>query len=186
MAIGNRPDGGIAPGGLTLLQTNCPRTLLKNQIHSNPMKHSKNHLATSLIMTCGLALAALPGAFAKDQDAESKFKSMDTDGDGRVSRAEHAAGATLMFNSMDANHDGMVTADEMDAANSLKGKKVDRSAKTSAEKIRMIDQNGDGQLTAAEHTAGSAAMFDKMDTNGDGYLSESELAAGHEMKKKDK
>ncbi|MDB6165588.1 MAG: hypothetical protein JWQ83_728 [Lacunisphaera sp.] len=159
----------------------------------NPMKPAK-----SVMLACSLALLALPRAFANDLDssaADAKFKAMDTDGDGRISRTEHSAGARKMFDAMDANHDGIVTAAEMDAC---KDQKAERPApasdtanasvaeKSSAEKIKAIDLDGDGQLTAAEHAAGSEAMFSKMDTDGDGYLSAKELAEGHAMLKKDK
>jgi Ca2+-binding EF-hand superfamily protein len=50
---------------------------------------------------------------------------------------------------------------------------------SSAEKIKAIDTNGDGALSAEEHAAGSKMMFDKMDTDKDGYLSKAELEAGH-------
>lgn len=146
---------------------------------------------TSLLMACGLAFAALPSAFAGDMD--DKFKMMDSDGDGRVSRAEQASGAQAMFSAMDANSDGMVTATECDAAKAAHESKVsklkfwDKDDKmTGAEKIAMIDTNSDGQLSRAEHEAGSAAMFTKMDTDNDGYLSEKECKAGHKLMKKDK
>ncbi|MBU8975187.1 MULTISPECIES: hypothetical protein [unclassified Lysobacter] len=106
---------------------------------------------------------------------------MDTNGDGSVSAAEHAAGAKAMFTSMDANSDGNVTAAEMDVRHAAKAAgKPDRMKMTSAEKIKTIDTNGDGQLSAAEHAAGSQAMFTKMDANGDGNLTAAEMKAGHE------
>ena len=72
------------------------------------MKTPKNRLYC--LLAAGCVLAALPAAFAND--SATKFKSMDTDGDGRISRAEHAAGARMMFDKMDTNHDGIVTQQE--------------------------------------------------------------------------
>jgi Ca2+-binding EF-hand superfamily protein len=135
-----------------------------------------------LVAACSLALCALPNAFA-GKDADHHFKKMDTNGDGKVTRAEHAAGAKQMFTECDVNKDGVVTAAEMDAAMALKGEKPDKREKTSAEKIRMIDQNGDGQLTVAEHNAGTEQMFAKMDKDGDGALSKEECAEGMKIKK---
>ena len=137
----------------------------------------------ALAAACALALLIVPFAVA---GGDNHFKMMDTDGDGKISRAEHAAAAQQMFAQCDANHDGVVTAAEMDAAMALKGDKPTKHDKTSAEKIQVIDQNGDGQLTIAEHKAGAEKMFTTMDKNGDGFLSKDECDEGQKMMKKDK
>ena len=123
-------------------------------------------------------------AFAADQAApnaaDAQFEAMDANGDGRLSPDEHAAGAKKMFDAMDANKDGKVTSSEMDAAQEkLTGKKVSAKDMSSAEKIKVVDTDGDGILTAAEHASGSKTMFDRMDTDKDGFVSRAELAAGH-------
>jgi Ca2+-binding EF-hand superfamily protein len=109
---------------------------------------------------------------------------MDANGDGKVSRAEHAAGAKKMLAECDANKDGIVTAAEMDAAMKNSGEMAAPDDKSSAEKIKEIDQDGDGKLTTAEHDAGTAKMFGKMDTNGDGFLSKEECDAGMKLMKR--
>ena len=149
----------------------------------------------SLLLACGLALAALPCAFADHmrEHSDAMFKAMDTNGDSQVSRAEHAASALKMFTDADTNHDGMVTLAEMKAAYAKM--KADMPAKTdkpmkeemsAEEMIKMCDQNGDGQVSAAEHAANADAMFTKMDTDGDGFLSASEFSAGHASMMQDK
>jgi Ca2+-binding EF-hand superfamily protein len=120
--------------------------------------------------------------------ADDKAKMMDTNGDGMVSSAEHAAGAKQMFTAMDADRDGSVTAAEMDAHKAAKmkdkaGKDGDRPKMSSADKIREIDTNADGAISAAEHEAGSQKMFAKMDADGDGSVSQAEMKAGHDAMK---
>ena len=147
------------------------------------MKTSKN--GALLAITCSLALWVAPAAFAGN-DADAKFKKMDANGDGKITRAEHAAAAKQMFAECDANRDGSVTATEMDAAMAGHAGKPSKHDKTSAEKIKVIDQDGDGKLTALEHETGSEKMFAKMDKDADGFLSKAECDEGHKEMKKDK
>ena len=138
---------------------------------------TRRYLFVGLIAAGGFT--ALP-ALANNKD--DMFKMMDTDGDGKISAEEHAAGAKKMFDKMDADKNGKVTAAEMEAYHDqMMGKKAGKTEMSTAEKIKTIDTNGDGELTAAEHEAGAKAMFDKMDTNRDGSLSKSEMEAGHKM-----
>lgn len=136
--------------------------------------------------TAGLTLILAPLALANAPD--KKFAQMDRDGDGKISRTEHSSGAQTMFSEMDTNRDAIVTAAEMDAK---KEKKIEsgekpapassqsNNAMASREKIKAVDADGDGVLTAQEHAKGSEAMFDKMDTNRDGSLTREEMASGH-------
>lgn len=133
---------------------------------------------------CGVAIAG--------GDKGDPMKTMDANGDGKVTATEHADAAKKMFTKMDADKDGRVTAAEMDAAHPvMKQNKGDlATARTSdkmregkmmssSEKIAKLDTNGDGQLTAEEHAAGSKKMFSKMDSDSDGTLTAQELRDGH-------
>ena len=112
--------------------------------------------------------------------ADAVFKSMDANGDGKVSPEEHAKGARKMFDAMDANRDGTVTAEEMGAAHeNITGRQPAKTEMSPAEKIKAVDTNGDGLLAGEEHAAGSKKMFDMMDGDKDGYLTEEEVEAGH-------
>jgi Ca2+-binding EF-hand superfamily protein len=133
-----------------------------------------------LMALVACAGAALTGHAFAAGPAASEFRAMDANHDGKVSRDEHAASAQGMFATMDANKDGRVTAAEMDAAHErVTGQKAKAGDMPAADKIKVIDKDGDGVLTADEHAAGSRSMFDAMDTDKDGALSEAELSAGH-------
>ncbi len=146
----------------------------------------------------GLALAT--SAYAGGGPGQAELKMMDTDQDGSISSTEHAAGARKMFDKMDADSDGIVTAKEMGAAHKdMPTAHDDRSdtvssrqpeprtsdasgkpLKNASAKIKAIDTDGDGAITAAEHEAGSKKMFGKMDKDSNGRLSAAEIQAGHD------
>ncbi len=119
-------------------------------------------------------------AESKSATADAEFKKMAANKDGKVSTNEHAARAKQMFGTMDRNKDGKVTAAEMEAAHRrVTGRKATKSEMSAADKIKVVDTDGDGVLTAEEHAIGSRAMFEKMDTDKNGFLTKEELAAGH-------
>lgn len=55
-------------------------------------------------------------AARRGEHAGAFMKRMDTDGDGRISKAEALAAAAARFDAADANKDGFLTPDEMKAA----------------------------------------------------------------------
>lgn len=60
------------------------------------------------VFACGAQAASPTGA--------DKVRTMDTDKDGKVSAAEHAASAQKMFAMLNTNQDGTLSAAEFDAA----------------------------------------------------------------------
>lgn len=146
------------------------------------MNHPERDYLWPCMITCGLVLSTIAGARAQQvqKPVDAQFNAMDSDRDGRLSPAEHAAGAKRMFDFMDANRDGEVTATEMDASQQkLTGHKAGDRDLSSAEKIKVVDTDRNGILTASEHASGSTTMFGRMDTNKDGFVSKPEMAAGH-------
>jgi Ca2+-binding EF-hand superfamily protein len=134
-----------------------------------------------------LCLGATSDARA-DESVDAKFQMMDTNGDGKISAEEHAAGSKTMFETMDANRDGKVTVVEMETVQEKMGGKAGGKMKMSAaEKMKVIDVNKDGVITEEEFESGSKSMFDKLDADKDGYVTKAELQAGHDkMMKKSK
>ena len=135
---------------------------------------------------CLIAAALLSAAASADDQAtaessgQTEVKMMDRDKDGKLPAAEHEAGTKAMFVAMDANKDRTVTAEEMAAHNQAKApERRNAGDMSAADKIKAIDANGDGALSAEEHVAGSRAMFARLDRNADGNLTVAEIDAGH-------
>ncbi len=149
---------------------------------------TRTKLGIAIFLALSVPAAAFAGGNDKGDAHDSMFKTMDSNGDGKISADEHTAGAKAMFEKMDANKDGKVTAEEMTAAHEkIAGKKAKAGEMSAAEKIKTFDTNGDGVLTAEEHAAGAKAMFEKMDTDKDNFLTPAEMSAGHAtMMKKEK
>lgn len=144
--------------------------------------------AAGLILSLQLSSVAVAAdtphmGHAVPSSAEAELQMMDTDKDGKVSASEHALGAKAMFDAMDKDKNAVVTAAEMDSVQ----KSTSRPGETppgklsSAEKIKVIDTNHDGNLSAEEHVAGSQKMFTMMDADKDGALTAAELDAGHKL-----
>jgi Ca2+-binding EF-hand superfamily protein len=141
-------------------------------------KRMRTLFKSLFVISTAAALAATACAADKPASMEKHFAMMDADKDGKISMAEHEAGAKSMFTLMDANKDGVVTADEMTAAN-MHGAPASKSDMSAQDKIKVVDTDGDGKLTAAEHATASSSMFTRADTNRDGFLSRQEVAAAH-------
>ena len=105
----------------------------------NPQMKSRMLYGVVVAMVIGLAAAS---TFAHDKGADMMVK-IDTNHDGNISAAEHAAYAQSMFDRMDANHDGMVSKVEMDAG--MKAMHDDRMHDEAAEHGSM-DHDADDTM----------------------------------------
>jgi hypothetical protein len=130
----------------------------------------------------GLVLTSTVFAAAEKTDPVSiMIKAVDTNRDGIVSATEHVAGAKAKFDAMDVDHNGQVTTVEMDAYRKKMGSTDDTS---SATRIKAMDINNDGMVSAEEYAANSQKAFDAMDANHDGMLSEDEMRIGYDAERK--
>lgn len=105
------------------------------------------------------------------------MKQADTDGDGRISRAEAEAHHNKRFTEIDEDGDGNVSREV------FVSKKTDKIMRRMSregieervgKRFDRIDQDGDHVLSLSEFSAKSASHFDRMDKDGDGFLSAGE------------
>ena len=98
---------------------------------------------------------------------------MDTNKDGRTSRAEYRVGLVSETMKYDKNRDGRVMVSELPGVLRLPG------IKGAVQKVfRSNDTSGDGALSPDELTARAEVRFGKLDNNKDGYLDAAEIKAG--------
>lgn len=91
---------------------------------------------------------------------------VDTDKDGRISKAEADAEGAKLFAKLDENSDGKIEGNEMPQRHRARfgGKMFDR-----------IDADQDGKVTKAEFQAAGDKFFQRLDKNGDGIIEKGEM-----------
>ena len=147
----------------------------------------KNTVAAIILGSVSLAVAipalaqsqdtAPPAAGAQTQGPMAAFAEFDTDGDGKVTEAEFAAGRAAAAAELDSNADGKISEEEL-VAQELKKAQARIEARVKA-RIAAQDSDGDGMLSAAELATRQMPerMFSRMDANGDGAVSAEEMQA---------
>jgi Ca2+-binding EF-hand superfamily protein len=117
---------------------------------SKPCRPAERRIPRGLALLTGVALIA--GAAAQDvpRTPQDYLQRMDTDGDGRVSRAEYIAYMGRGFDRIDTDGNGVLEGDEL--------------------------PRGARRVTRADYEASLAAAYARQDSNHDGYLDAHELA----------
>jgi Ca2+-binding EF-hand superfamily protein len=95
---------------------------------------------------------------------------VDTDKDGKISKAEFDAEGSKLFAKLDDNGDGKISSNEMPQRH---------WAKFGGQMFDRMDTDHDGKVTKAEFQAAGEKMFQRMDKNGDGIIEKDEMSAPH-------
>ena len=145
------------------------------------MQKTVSYLAIVSGLTLASALAQAEPMACHDQMQgsmeEMMFKSMDTNGDGTVSRAEFNAFHAKRFKQLDANKDGKITLDEMKGGHRQpRGEMKNNGTTHLDERFNAADANHDGGLDR-EEAQGMPMLsmyFDEVDANKDGKVTRQE------------
>jgi Ca2+-binding EF-hand superfamily protein len=144
----------------------------------------KNALSTCLLAAAVLVTGAASAGDQPRAGARHDQMRADTDGDGRVSRAEAtAAGAEKTgewFDTADLNKDGYVTQEEIQQARDSRREQFRADMKVKMdERFKEADANSDGSLSLDEVQAKMPRLADRftsIDADKNGLLSREELA----------
>ena len=133
------------------------------------------------VLVCCLAMPAMAAQGTESQEsgpkpnrrgyhtrpeAEERWKKLDQDNDGRISRSEWQRNEQA-FDRMDADKDGFLTKEELRlAVREFRGKHRNG--------LREMDADADGNISRSEWK-GKEETFKRLDTNNDGLLSRDEL-----------
>ncbi len=130
-------------------------------------------MKTLLPCVCGCLILLSP-AYAQQVSttAAERFATLDRNADGEVSKDEYDG--TTLFQALDADNNYRVTVEEMQV---LLGPDRDGQL-TAADRIRVADLNGDGELSDEEVRRVAEMRFQSLDTDHGEVLTLSELQSG--------
>lgn len=110
---------------------------------------------STLAAGAAAVLAVLTAGAAMAQQAQMRGARGDTDGDGRISRAEFVDGRIAHMTAIDANRDGSISAEERRS-----GMDTRRNQRVSA-RFETLDTDGNGAVSREEFTAARPMRGDR-------------------------
>ena len=120
---------------------------------------------------------AANGGTAPDKPSiEGRFKTLDKDGDGKLSPTEFPH--PDIFKQVDTNGDGFISLDEFKAFAAKVQQQAGGAGKPPMaieDRFKALDKDGDGKLSPTEFP--HPAIFKQVDANGDGFISLDEFKA---------
>lgn len=131
-----------------------------------------------IAMPCVAWSADQAGKKELDAKFDQLFKTVDTNGDGKISKEEALLKAPAMaeaFDEIDTNHDGGLTKVEIKAFTAA----LEKKRREFQQRLEKADKDKNGMLSKEEARAlpKLSAHFDEIDTNSDGQLNIKEISA---------
>ena len=131
-------------------------------------------------MTAGVTRSPNSDPAAVNRMVENMLERMDTNKDGKISKAEARGPLADNFDRLDENKDGFLDKDELRkaAARFMAQRGAVGGAGPNAPDFDALDRDADGRLTREELKGTPyAEKFDEIDTNKDGKIDKKEFAA---------
>lgn len=140
--------------------------------------------ALSIALAATSPSLAMGGGMAGGLMDPDNFDLIDTDKDGKLSKAEIEAHRAAQFAEADANKDGKLSVEELTAMHAKQA--AARAGKGAERMLEHLDDDEDGMLSLAELSASKRGkrMFSRIDSDEDGLLSKAELEEARDHMKK--
>jgi Ca2+-binding EF-hand superfamily protein len=110
------------------------------------------------------------------QISSMRFRRMDTNNDGKVTRDEWR-GNQQRFQNYDWNNDGVLSGEEVSVNGVRRGNNARNDEVDTADRFDYLDVNGNGFIDRNEWDGGRS-VFDRLDVNRDGRLTRNEWDTG--------
>jgi Ca2+-binding EF-hand superfamily protein len=130
-------------------------------------------MVTKYTWFAAVALVAVPALSGQEENWHERFRGLDRNGDGTVSRSEFP-GARRVFARYDWNRDGMISGDELLDPNASRVR--NRGTSDRVERFENLDRNRDSRVQSYEWPY-NRPVFRQLDRNRDSTLTLDEFNA---------
>jgi Ca2+-binding EF-hand superfamily protein len=135
-------------------------------------------MLTALALVGGFAAVSFADDMGKPEGRHGHWgrmmlTEMDADKDGTVTSAEIKAHEAAQAAEIDADKNGTITVEELVAHHEK------MRQQHMAERLKAIDQNGDGNVSLEEYEAAHTWRMARLDRNGDGMIEPDEMQFRH-------
>ena len=129
---------------------------------------TRNHCVATLLLAAGI-MPILCAAQGVPATAAGRFEALDSNRDGVLSKYEYDS--SKLFKALDQDHNNSISAGELEAVIGPQGD----GAMSAADRIRIADNNTDGELTEEELRRTAEMRFQRIDANQDGNVDLDEM-----------
>jgi Ca2+-binding EF-hand superfamily protein len=174
--LGRQPDAEGQRAFAQIAQSSGARAVIERIVRSREYNQQFGDWGvpgSGGVVFCAPGTARSQTSAQTGASASRRFRNMDRNNDGVVSRSEWR-GSPRSFNVHDWNGDGVLSDNEVDAAAARAGRTLEDMEFDRDEEFEYLDVNNNGRIEPREWH-GSVAAFNRLDANNDNRLTRAEF-----------